>query len=159
MPQTGIGFQCQSGTPYYDAWWEEYANNADQQGIYDTFDYSVTPGDSFTGRVAWNAGTSLWDMTLTNVTARWTVTSSVATTAGFSSGDSVEVITEAPSSADTGEVLTLPRFDKVTYSSVSITGGAGAFRSNVNAMDMVQAGVLMVKTSAYVGAGFVTKRV
>jgi hypothetical protein len=153
LPQTGIDLECSNGSDTSYAWWEEYANNADQQGQYSN---AVAGGDSITASVTWNSSTSKWDMKLTDSTQGWTQTTSKATTSGFSSGDSAEVITEIPTDSSTGNLTTISNFGSITYTGSKLNG-SNFTSSNSTAIDLTDSsGNIVVKTGSISSGKFTT---
>ena len=113
VEQTGSDSDCDGKTPDYYGWYEMYPANP----VYYT--NPVKPGDAFTSSVTFS-GTDTYTLVLKDTTQGWTQTQTI-NESGFDRS-SAEVITEAPCCTNSGGILPLADFGKVTYGSSDANG-------------------------------------
>jgi Peptidase A4 family len=116
VEQTGTEVDCSGRTAEYSAWYEMYP----AYPVY--FSNTVHAGDQFTGSVTYQPGTGTatgtFTITLHDITAGWTGTTSQALASAVRS--SAEVIAEAPSSGSSGRVLPMTNFGTVNFSGATV---------------------------------------
>lgn len=136
VEQTGTDSDCDGKTPSYYAWYEFYpAASVLISSV------PVSPGNHISASVTWNSGSS-FTVTLTNETTGKSY-SKKGTVSG-AARTSAEWIAEAPCCTRSGGILPLSDFGTVDFgedytgvsdtndaADSSITGGIGAFGSNV----------------------------
>jgi hypothetical protein len=113
VEQTGSEADCSGKTPEYSAWYEMYPANP----VY--FNEPVEPGDSFSGSVTFNGGSS-YTLVLTDHTEGWSKTVNASLSGAANS--SAEAIVEAPCCKSSGQPLNLTDFGTVNFSSVTVDG-------------------------------------
>jgi Peptidase A4 family len=113
VEQTGSEADCDGSAPEYSSWYEMYPSAP----VY--FSEPVEPGDSFTGSVTFNGGSS-YTLVLTDHTEGWTKTVNASLSGAANS--SAEAIVEAPCCTGAGGALPLTHFSKVPFSSVTVDG-------------------------------------
>jgi hypothetical protein len=113
VEQIGTDSDCNSGTPYYYAWYEMYPKSLVK------LPWAPSPGDSLTGSVTYNTRATSFTLALTDNTTGKTYTTTQSSRKAARS--SVEWIVEGPSSG------TLSDFGSLTFSGASAAfGGATA---------------------------------
>ncbi len=134
--QTGTEEDYVDGQAQYGAWWEILP--AAETPI---SSLSVSPGDSITGTIQQQSG-STWEITLTdNSTGQ-----SFNTTQSYSGpGDSVEYIEESPEI--NGSIATPADLSTATFSGATVNGGSPNLTSS-DAIDLVQNGTTYYQPSA-----------
>jgi hypothetical protein len=127
--QAGSEQDCNGGPSYY-AWWEILPLPST---TLDTSTYPVHPGDQMT--VTLSSTLVLWTITIHDLTAGWT---STTTTPYTGSGLSAEWIEEAPQQVGAGGAGqgTLTNFGRVGFSALSANGVNPELTSN-DSIDMV----------------------
>lgn len=113
VEQDGVGSFCDSGSPYYFAWYEMYpAGNTEE--------FTVNPGDAITSSVTYN-GSGHYSLKLTDQTSgqNFNVSAACAATCADSSA---EVITEGYTSAPYNGTAD---FGEEHYDTASVQGSAG----------------------------------
>ena len=118
VEQDGTLITCSGKTAEYVAWYEMYpAPTA-------AFNTKVKPGDHLTSSVIYGGiaftGGSNFTLVISDTTRHWTRT--VHVTNAWATRSSAEVITEAPASATTGDILPLAHFSPATFSNAAIDG-------------------------------------
>jgi Peptidase A4 family len=113
VEQTGTDSDCNGTTPHYYGWFEMFP------AAPVNFRNTVMPGDHMSASVTFS-GVEKYTLVLTDTTRHWTHT--VVRRNATLARSSAEVITEAPASAATGEVLPLADFGTVRYSLIRING-------------------------------------
>ncbi|HEY4019460.1 MAG TPA: G1 family glutamic endopeptidase [Pseudonocardiaceae bacterium] len=139
--QTGTEEDYVGGQAQYAAWWEILP--AAETPIPNM---SISPGDSMTGTVAKQSGSS-WKITLTdNSTGQ-----SFNTTQNYSgAGQSVEYIEESPQVG--GSIATPANLSTATFSGATVNGASPGLSSS-DAIDLVQNGTTYYVPSAPNGSG------
>ena len=99
VERIGTETACRKGAPSYDAWYEMYPKREV------TIPMTVTPGDSYTGTVAYDSATGGFVMTLTDNTTK----ASYTTTQYSKKAERacIEWITEGPSSGNLTDYETI----------------------------------------------------
>lgn len=139
--QTGTEEDYVGGRAQYGAWWEILP--AAETPIRNM---KVSPGDSMTGSVTKESGSS-WKITLTDNTTG----QSFSTTQSYSGpGRSVEYIEESPEVG--GSIATPAKLTTVTFSGARVNGHGPNLTSS-DAIDLVQNGTTYYKPSAPNGSG------
>jgi len=129
VEQAGSEVDCDGHTPEYYSWYEMYPANPVN------FSNTVKPGDKFTGSVTYPGGSS-FTLKLSDTTEGWSHT--VTKTLSGAARSSAEVIAEAPCCTDSGEILPLADFTKVSFTGATVDGSPiGSF--NPVGIDMVSA--------------------
>jgi hypothetical protein len=126
VEQTGTDTDCSNGTPYYYAWYEMYPKNTV------VLPMTVTPGDIFTGSVAYNGG--IFTLSLTDDTTRVTATEQIATSKPHRS--SVEWIVEGPQGGLLTDFGTVP-FRSASAAISGNRGGLSSFGGAAQSITMV----------------------
>jgi hypothetical protein len=134
--QTGTEEDYVNGQAEYGAWWEILPAAETPIGS-----LSISPGDSVTGTVAQQSGSS-WKITLTDNTTG----QSFNTTQSYSGpGQSVEYIEESPEVG--GSIATPADLSTATFSGATVNGSGPNLTSD-DAIDLVQNGTTYYKPSA-----------
>jgi len=145
VEQTGSEVDCAGRTPEYYAWYEMYP--AGSVEINDT----VRPGDSMSASVTYS-GSNKYVLKISDSTRGWTY-STTKTQSGLARS-SAEVITEAPCCTNSGGILPLADFGKVSYTG-STVNGSSLSSTNPTEITMVSAsGVQEDSTSSLSGGSF-----
>jgi hypothetical protein len=113
VEQTGSEADCDGRTAEYSAWYEMYPANP----VY--FNEPVEPGDSFSGSVTYNGGSS-YTLVITDHTEGWSKTVNASLSGAANS--SAEAIVEAPCCKASGEPLNLTDFGSVPFSDTTVDG-------------------------------------
>lgn len=113
VEQTGSEADCHSGRASYSSWYEMYPASP----VY--FSNPTRPGDSFSGSVTYNGGSS-YTLVLTDHTEGWSHTVNASLSGAANS--SAEAIVEAPCCKASGQPLNLTNFGSVNFSSVTVDG-------------------------------------
>jgi hypothetical protein len=120
--QTGTEQDYSRGGATYQAWWTTSALGYSEQVIsagcsseLDNNCGTVAAGDSMSAHITKTSG-SLWTITLSDSSARWTLTT---TTSYTGPGASAEWIMEAPS---IGHIATLPNYANLTFDKSTADG-------------------------------------
>ncbi len=142
VEQIGTDSDCSRGTPSYYAWYEMYP------AYPVNLSESVSPGDSLTGEVKYNSGSS-FTLTLKDNTKGWTFTTNQSLS-GAARG-SAEWIAEAPSS--NSGVLPLANFGTVNFSSCTANGVAISSNPNVDDIVMETSGGTVKAQPSGLGSG------
>ena len=145
VEQTGTDTDCAGRTPQYYAWYEMYP--AGSVEINDT----VKPGDKISASVTFS-GTSSFTLKIADSTRGWTYSTTKKLSGAARS--SAEVITEAPCCTNSGGILPLADFGKVSYTGSTVNGSTlSSF--NPTEITMVSAsGVQEDSTSSLSGGSF-----
>src|ERR1039457_1434965 len=118
VEQDGTLIACSGKTAEYVAWYEMYPAPPA------AFNTKVKPGDHLTSSVIYGGiaftGGSNFTLVISDTTRHWTRT--VHVTNAWATRSSAEVITEAPASATTGDILPLAHFSPATFSNAAIDG-------------------------------------
>ena len=160
VEQDGIAAECDSGTPFYYAWYESYPSDAVKAN------FTISPGDAIEASVFWNASapaSQRYDYQLTDVTTGASL-NTLQPCGGSCHISSAEVITEAPADATTGDILPLADYGIVNYENIAVTDKSGqraGFTSpNWKDTEVIQANsanqLLSTPSSLYGGAAFST---
>ena len=129
VEQTGSEVDCDGRTLEYYSWYEMYPANPVN------FSNTVKPGDRFTGSVTYTGGSS-FTLKLSDTTEGWSHT--VTKILSGAARSSAEVIAEAPCCTDSGGILPLADFTKVSFTDATVDGSPiGDF--NPVGIDMVSA--------------------
>jgi Peptidase A4 family len=144
VEQTGSDSDCDGKTPDYYGWYEMYPANP----VYYT--NPVKPGDAFTSSVTFS-GTDTYTLVLKDTTQGWTQTQTI-NESGFDRS-SAEVITEAPCCTNSGGILPLADFGKVTYGSSDANGTSLGSQSPTSITMINNSGEDKDSTSAINGSG------
>ena len=145
VEQTGSEVDCAGRTAEYYAWYEMYP--AGSVEINDT----VRPGDSMSASVTY-AGSNKYTLKISDSTRGWTY-STTKTQSGLARS-SAEVITEAPCCTNSGGILPLADFGKVSYTSSTVNGSTLSSFSPVEITMVSASGVQEDSTSALSGGSF-----
>ena len=113
VEQTGTDSDCVGTTPHYYGWYEMFP------AAPVNFKKPVMPGDHMSASVTFS-GVEKYTLVLTDTTRHWTRT--IVRRNATLARSSAEVITEAPSSGETGAVLPLADFGTARFSLVRING-------------------------------------
>jgi hypothetical protein len=113
VEQTGSEVDCDGRTPEYYSWYEMYPANPV------TFSNAVKRGDRFTGSVTYTGGSS-FTLRLSDTTEGWSHT--VTKTLSGAVRSSAEVIAEAPCCTDSGGILPLADFTKLSFTGATVDG-------------------------------------
>jgi hypothetical protein len=145
VEQTGSEVDCAGSTVEYYSWYEMYPANPVN------FSNTVRPGDHFTGSVTYTGGSS-FTLKLADTTQGWSHT--VTKTLSGAARSSAEVIAEAPCCTNSGGILPLADFGKVSFSG-STANGSTLSSFNPGGINMVSAsGVAEDSVSALSGGSF-----
>jgi hypothetical protein len=112
VEQTGTGAYALNGSINYYAWYEMYP--AAPVVIYGL---TISPGDHMSAKVETNLQGTYW-LTLTDVTTNTSY--QTAQNGPYGNPCSAEIIAEAPTSASTGSICTLPDFGTVTFTNCAM---------------------------------------
>ena len=129
VEQTGSEVDCAGSTVEYYSWYEMYP-------VYPVnFSNTVRPGDNLTGSVTYTGGSS-FTLKLADTTQGWSHT--VTKTLSGAARSSAEVIAEAPCCTNSGGILPLADFGKVSFSG-STANGSTLSSFNPEGINMVSA--------------------
>ncbi len=145
VEQTGTDVDCAGRTPQYYAWYEIYPAASVE------INQTVRPGDKISASVTY-AGSSKFTLKISDSTRGWTYTTTK--TESGAARSSAEVITEAPCCTNSGGILPLADFGKVSYTGSTVNGSTlSSF--NPTEITMVSAsGVQEDSTSSLSGGSF-----
>ena len=129
VEQTGSEVDCAGSTVEYYSWYEMYPANPVN------FSNTVRPGDNLTGSVTYTGGSS-FTLKLADTTQGWSHT--VTKTLSGAARSSAEVIAEAPCCTNSGGILPLADFGKVSLSG-STANGSTLSSFNPEGINMVSA--------------------
>jgi hypothetical protein len=129
VEQTGSEVDCAGSTVEYYSWYEMYPANPVN------FSNTVRPGDNLTGSVTYTGGSS-FTLKLADTTQGWSHT--VTKTLSGAALSSAEVIAEAPCCTNSGGILPLADFGKVSFSG-STANGSTLSSFNPEGINMVSA--------------------
>jgi len=144
VEQTGSDSDCDGKTPDYYGWYEMYPADP----VYYT--NPVKPGDAMSASVTFS-GTDTYTLVLKDTTQGWTQTQAI-NESGFDRS-SAEVITEAPCCTNSGGILPLADFGKVTYGSSDANGTSLGSQSPTSITMINNSGEDKDSTSAINGSG------
>jgi hypothetical protein len=130
VEQTGTDTDCNGRTPQYYAWYEMYPAGSVE------INHTVRPGDHISASVTY-AGSNKFTLNISDSTQGWTY--STSKTLSGAARSSAEVITEAPCCTNSGGILPLADFGKVSYTGSTVNGST---LSNFNPV-----GITMVSSS------------
>ena len=145
VEQTGTDVDCAGRTPQYYAWYEIYP--AASVEINDT----VRPGDKISASVTY-AGSSKFTLKISDTTRGWTYTTTK--TESGAARSSAEVITEAPCCTNSGGILPLADFGKVSYTGSTVNGSTLSSFSPTEITMVSASGVQEDSTSSLSGGSF-----
>ena len=144
VEQTGTDSDCAGTTPSYYGWYEMFP------AAPVIFASPVQPGDQISASVTFS-GTETYTLVLSDSTQGWTQT--ITQNQPGLDRSSAEVITEAPSSAATGDVLPLADFGTVNYAASQANGASLASQSPTQILMVDSSGTAEDSTSAIGGNG------
>ena len=113
VEQTGTSSDCDAGTPTYSAWYEFYPSESV------TLRDTVSAGDKMSSTVT-SDSSGAYTLTLIDHTKGWTETKTG--TAQGAQNASAEIITEAPSSGRSGNVMPLANFGTTSFTDITVDG-------------------------------------
>jgi hypothetical protein len=97
VEQDGTGASCQAGTPYYNAWYEMYGDEAVNDGYevpLSSSSYPVSPGDAMIASVSFSG--SKWTLAIADTTRAWNYSVEIVQPAQPPARSSAEWIVERP---------------------------------------------------------------
>ena len=144
VEQTGTDSDCVGTTPNYYGWYEMFP------AAPVVFANPVQPGDQISASVTFS-GTETYTLVLSDSTQGWTQT--ITQNEVGLDRSSAEVITEAPSSAATGDVLPLADFGTVNYAASQANGASLASQNPTEILMVDSSGTAEDSTSAIGGNG------
>ena len=145
VEQTGTDTDCDGRTPQYYAWYEMYP--AGSVEISDT----VKPGDSISASVTYGSSNK-FTLKISDSTRGWTY--STTKTLSGSARSSAEVITEAPCCTNSGGILPLADFGKVSYTGSTVNGSTLSSFNPVEITMVSASGKQEDSTSSLSGGSF-----
>jgi hypothetical protein len=120
VEQDGTGASCLAGTPYYNAWYEMYGDEAIDEGAevgLSSSSYPVSPGDAMTASVS--VANSVWTLAIADTTKGWSYSIEIPWAVPWRS--SAEWIVERP---EVGWSLSaLADFASASFTGASATDG------------------------------------
>ena len=147
VEQIGTSADCDTGTPTYSSWYEFYP--AAEVSLTDI----VSAGDSMTASVTAGSAAGQYTLVLTDNTRGWTRT--ISGSAPDAENASAEVVAEAPTDAETDEVLPLADFSTVRFTDVSVNGATVTGSDSPTQIDMAASdGTSMARASALTSGAF-----
>jgi hypothetical protein len=113
VEQTGTDVDCAGRTPQYYAWYEMYPAGSVE------INHTVKPGDKISASVTY-AGSSSFTLKIADSTQGWTY--SISKKLSGAARSSAEVIAEAPCCTNSGGILPLADFGKVSFTGSTANG-------------------------------------
>ena len=145
VEQTGSEVDCDGRTPEYYAWYEMYPAGSVE------INETVKPGDKISASVTYG-GSNKYTLKISDSTRDWTY-STTKTQSGLARS-SAEVITEAPCCTNSGGILPLADFGKVSYTSSTVDGSTLSSFNPVEITMVSASGVTEDSTSSLSGGSF-----
>jgi hypothetical protein len=145
VEQTGTDVDCAGRTPQYYAWYEIYPAASVE------INQTVRPGDKISASVTY-AGSSKFTLKISDTTRGWTYTTTK--TESGAARSSAEVITEAPCCTNSGGILPLADFGKVSYTGSTVNGSTLSSFSPTEITMVSASGVQEDSTSSLSGGSF-----
>jgi hypothetical protein len=120
VEQDGTEADCESGSPYYGAWYEMYGDPTVDGGYEVPLDDTVAPGDAMSATVG-IAGTT-WTLQLTDATQNWHFSIDIPSPSPAPAQSSAEWVGERPEvCSSTCGLAALSNFGNLTFTSATAT--------------------------------------
>ena len=153
VEQSGISMACPTGstTPQYAAWYEMFGDSAVNNGYAVFLEptlYPVLPGDTVSASVS--VADSEWTLGVSDLTAGWSFSTSIASPSPAPAQGTAEFIVEQVSSAS-GSYYPIPDFGTATFENASVTsnGASGPISACTSfAFAITDAGTSLVQPGA-----------